>query len=45
MVADHKCTVITLEGPEFLTMCSVKDGTCDPFLMVEAIGVMRKMVK
>lgn len=42
MVTDHKCTVITLEGPEFLTMCSVKDGTCDPFLMVEAIGFMRK---
>ena len=45
MVAEHKCTVITLEGPEFLTMCSVKDGTCDPFLMVEAIGFMRKNVK
>jgi hypothetical protein len=45
MVADHKCTVITLEGPEFLTMCSVRDGTCDPFLMVEAIGFMRKNVK
>lgn len=45
MVVDHKCTVITLEGPEFLTMCSVKDATCDPFLMVEAIGFMRKNVK
>jgi hypothetical protein len=45
MVADHKATVITLEGPEFLTMCSVKDGTCDPFLMVEAIGFMRKLRK
>lgn len=43
MVADHKCTVITLEGPEFLPMCSVRDGTCDPFLMVEAIGYMRKL--
>lgn len=43
MVAEHKCTVITLEGPEFLTMCSVKDGTCDPFLMIEAIGFMRKL--
>lgn len=45
MVVDHKCTVITLEGPEFLSMCSVRDGTCDPFLMVEAIGFMRKNVK
>ena len=43
MVTEHKCTVITLEGPEFLSMCSIKDGTCDPFLMVEAIGIMRKM--
>ena len=45
MVSNHKCTTITLEGPEFLTMCSVKDGTCDPFLMVEAIGFMRKLNK
>lgn len=44
MVSEHKCTVITLEGPEFLNMCSVKDGTCDPFLMVEAIGIMRKSI-
>ncbi len=44
MVAEHKCTVVILEGPEFLNMCSVKDGTCDPFLMIEAIGVMRKMI-
>jgi hypothetical protein len=44
MVAEHKCTVVTLEGPEFLNMCSVKDGTCDPFLMIESIAVMRKMI-
>jgi len=43
MVADHKATVVVLEGPEFLTMCSVKDGTCDPFLMIEAIAYMRKL--
>ncbi|MDE2031192.1 MAG: hypothetical protein KGI58_02975 [Patescibacteria group bacterium] len=42
MVPGHKTTIITLEGPEFLTMCSVKDGTCDPYLMVEAIGFMKK---
>jgi len=45
MVSDHKCTVVTLDGPEFLTMCNVKEGTCDPFIMVEAIAVMRKMGK
>lgn len=43
MVDGRKCTVVTLEGPEFLDMCSVSAGTCDPFLMIEAIGIMRKM--
>lgn len=42
MVAEHHCTVVTLEGPEFLPLCSVKDDLCDPFLMIEAITVMRK---
>lgn len=42
MVAEHKCTVVTLEGPEFLQMCNVKDGLCDPFLMIESIAFMRK---
>ncbi len=42
MVADHTSTVVTLEGPEFLNMCRVKDGLCDPFLMIEAIAIMRK---
>lgn len=37
--------VVTLEGEEFLNMCDVKGGPCDPFLMVEAISVMRKMNK
>lgn len=45
MVAERKCTVVTLEGPEFLTMCNYKDGLCDPFLMIEAIAVMRKKEK
>jgi len=38
----NKCTVVTLDGPEFLNMCNV-DGACDPFLMIEAIAIMRKM--
>ncbi len=45
MVAERKCTVVTLEGPEFLPMCNVKEGQCDPFLMIEAISVMRKREK
>lgn len=45
MVSGHKCTVVTLDGPEFLNKCDIKDGSCDPFLMIEAISVMRKKVK
>lgn len=43
MVPNKKFTLVTLEGQEFLNMCSVKDGGCDPFLMIEAISVTRKM--
>lgn len=42
---DHKSTVVTLDGPDFLNMCNVSEGTCDPFLMIEAIAIMRKMGK
>jgi len=45
MVSGHKCTVITLNGPEFLQMCDIIDGACDPFLMIEAIAIMRKVNK
>lgn len=45
MVSNHKCVVVTLDGPEFLNMCNVEEGTCDPFLMIEAIAIMRKMGK
>ncbi len=41
----HKPTVVTLDGPDFLNMCDIKDGACDPFLMIEAIAIMRKMGK
>lgn len=43
--AGHKCNVITLDGPDFLNMCEVSEGGCDPFLMIESIAIMRKMVK
>ena len=45
LVAGRKATVVTLEGPELLSMCSFKDGVCDPFLMIEAISIMRKSRK
>lgn len=45
MLSDHKCNVVSLDGQEFLNMCNVKEGACDPFLMVEAIAVARKLGK
>jgi len=43
-ISNTNCKVVTLDGPEFLNMCEVKSGPCDPFLMVEAISVMRKTI-
>jgi len=37
--------VETLDGREFLNMCSIEEGACDPFLMIESIAVMRKITK
>ena len=45
MITKYKSEVITLDGPEFLNMCNVSNGTCDPFLMIEAIAVARKQEK
>jgi len=42
MIGGQKCTVITLSGSEFLTVCNVKNTTCDPFLMIESISTLRK---
>lgn len=44
-LSGQKCSILKLEGPEFLNMCDVKDGNCDEFLMIESIAVMKKMVK
>lgn len=41
IVTGKKFNVITVDGPSFLDMCKVTDGTCDQFLMVEAIAVAR----
>jgi hypothetical protein len=35
----------TLNGGDFLDICNVKEGYCDPFLMIEAIAIMRKINK
>ncbi len=43
MVPNKKFTLIAIDGPEFLTMCDVNNSTCDPFLMIESISIMRKM--
>ncbi|MFA6392531.1 MAG: hypothetical protein WCW54_00375 [Candidatus Paceibacterota bacterium] len=43
MVPNKKFTLVTIDGPEFLNMCNINNGTCDPFLMIESISVMRKM--
>jgi hypothetical protein len=43
ITSQHPCVVTTLDGPEFLNMCDIKDGTCDPFLMIEVIAKMRKI--
>ncbi len=40
---ERDCTVVTIDGPEFLEKCSYKNGVCDPFIMIEAIGIMRKI--
>lgn len=42
MLVDHKCNVVTLQGTEFLNMCDVKNDSCDPFLMIESIAMVRK---
>lgn len=42
----HKCTVVSLNGNEFTQMCKFNDKSdCDPFLMIEAISVVRNKLK
>lgn len=43
MIPNKKFSLVTLDGPEFLNMCNIKNSNCDPFLMIESISVMRKM--
>lgn len=43
MILNKKFTIVSIDGPEFLNMCSVKDSYCDPFLMIESINVARRL--
>ena len=43
IITNQKFNVLTLDGPIFLDMCNVKNTTCDPFLMIEAIYITRKI--
>jgi hypothetical protein len=43
MVPNKKFTLVAIDGPEFLSMCKVENTTCDPFLMIESINIMKKM--
>ena len=43
LVLNKKFTIVLLDGPEFLNICNIKDGPCDPFLMIEAINVARRI--
>lgn len=43
MTIDHKCMVVSLKSSDFLKMCKVEnDVYCDPFLMIEAIALIRR---
>lgn len=41
----NECNVLGLNGPDFLGLCRVDDGLCDPMLMIQALSVKRKYVK
>ena len=43
MMPEKKFTLVVLDGPEFLNMCNLKDSICDPFMMIEAISITRRM--
>jgi hypothetical protein len=43
--SNNKFNIVTLDGPIFLSMCDIREGLCDPFLMIESIAIMRKTLK
>lgn len=43
MAPNKKFNLKPINGPEFLNMCAVTNGACDPFLMMEAISVSKKI--
>lgn len=42
MVSIYNPKVVMIEGQDFLNMCQVSGGNCDPFLMIGAISYFRK---
>lgn len=43
IVPDKQFTLVSIDGPDFLNMCNIENSSCDPFLMIEAISIMRKI--
>jgi hypothetical protein len=43
MITKYNPEVVTIDGGEFLSMCEVSGGLCDPFLMIGAISFFRKI--
>lgn len=43
LFANRSCHIISQDGPEYLSMCKVNSGQCDPFLMIESIAATKKL--
>lgn len=41
----NDCNVLGLSGPDFLGVCKIEDGDCDPMMMIQALVVKRKYIK
>jgi hypothetical protein len=42
LLLSHRSNVISLSGSQFINVCNVRDGSCDPFLMIEAIAFTKR---
>jgi len=42
VMTQKKCNVIGLETTSFNDICDLESSSCDPFLMIEAIAILRK---
>lgn len=41
----NDCNVLGLNGPDFLGLCKIQDGNCDPMLMIQVLSVKKKYIK